>query len=188
MRALLSFDPGDRKSLMEFADNARASFRRYYFVIAIVVLMLDQTTKSLVARRLALHDTVTVIPGFFSISHVLNPGAAFSLFADSASRYTAPGLILFSVLVLSIVTTMLWRSGHSFTAGGLALALIMGGALGNLSDRIRIGSVVDFLMFNFGSYHWPDFNLADSAIVIGSLLLISDLFFNQQPAQTRQQS
>jgi signal peptidase II len=169
---------------MEYA-SIRSTYRGYYFLIAFIVLTLDQATKSLVARNLALHDTIPVIPGFFSISHVLNPGAAFSLFADSASRYTTAGLIFFSVLVLSVVSTMLWRSGHSFTAGGLALALIMGGALGNLLDRIRIGSVIDFLMFNIGSYHWPDFNIADSAIVLGSLLLISDLFFHPETAETQ---
>ncbi|MCU1306187.1 MAG: signal peptidase [Acidobacteriaceae bacterium] len=169
---------------MQYA-NSQTTFRRYYFFIAVIVLMLDQATKSLVARNLPLHDTITVIPGFFSISHVLNPGAAFSLFADSASRYTTAGLIFFSVVVLSVVSTLLWRSGHAFTAGGLALALIMGGALGNLLDRIRLGSVIDFLMFNIGSYHWPDFNIADSAIVLGSLLLISDLFFHQEAAETR---
>lgn len=165
--------------------NAQSTYRRYYFFIAMVVLMFDQATKSLVARNLALHDTITVIPGFFSISHVLNPGAAFSLFADGASRYTTAGLIFFSLIVLSVVSTMLWRSGHSFTAGGLALALIMGGALGNLLDRIRLGSVIDFLMFNIGSYHWPDFNIADSAIVVGSLLLISDLFLHQEAPETQ---
>jgi len=82
--------------------NAQSTYRRYYFLIAMVVLMFDQATKSLVARNLALHDTITVIPGFFSISHVLNPGAAFSLFADGASRYTTAGLIFFSLVVLSV--------------------------------------------------------------------------------------
>jgi signal peptidase II len=169
---------------MEYA-NSRSTYRGYYFLIAFIVMMMDQATKSIVARSLPLHDTITVIPGFFSISHVLNKGAAFSLFADSGSQYTTPGLIFFSVIVLSVVSTMLWRASHTFTSGGLALALIMGGALGNLFDRIRIGSVIDFLMFNFGSYHWPDFNVADSAIVIGSLLLISDIFLNKEAAQAQ---
>jgi signal peptidase II len=165
--------------------SLRSTYRGYYFLIALIVLMMDQATKSIVARSLPLHDTITVIPGFFSISHVLNKGAAFSLFADSGSQYTTPGLIFFSVIVLSVVSTLLWRAGHTFTAGGLALALIMGGALGNLFDRIRIGSVIDFLMFHFGSYHWPDFNVADSAIVIGSLLLISDIFLNKETAKAQ---
>jgi signal peptidase II len=165
--------------------SLRSTYRGYYFLIALIVLMMDQATKSIVARSLPLHDTITVIPGFFSISHVLNKGAAFSLFADSGSQYTTPGLIFFSVIVLSVVSTLLWRAGHTFTAGGLALALIMGGALGNLFDRIRIGSVIDFLMFHFGSYHWPDFNVADSAIVIGSLLLISDIFLNKETAEAQ---
>jgi signal peptidase II len=184
LRALLSITSGEREGIMQHA-NARSTYRGYYFCIALIVLMMDQATKSIVAHNLPLHDTITVIPGFFSISHVLNKGAAFSLFADSGSQYTTPGLIFFSLIVLAVVSTTLWRASHAFTIGGLALALIMGGALGNLFDRIRIGSVIDFLMFNFGSYHWPDFNVADSAIVIGSLLLISDIFLHKEVAETQ---
>src|SRR2546426_9184021 len=84
LRTVLGSASGDRKSLMEYAE-ARSTYRGYYFLIAVIIFMMDQATKSIVARSLPLHETITVIPGFFSISHVLNRGAAFSLFADSTS-------------------------------------------------------------------------------------------------------
>ena len=166
-------------------DSARCvDFRKYYFFIALIIFALDQSTKWLVAQRIEMNNTVTVVPGFFSISHVLNPGAAFSLFADSGSEYTPIALIVFSLLVLIGVSIAVWRFGPHFRRTGLALAFILGGALGNLLDRIRIGSVVDFLMFKLGQYHWPDFNVADSAIVVGSIFLIGEIFFHRHEAQS----
>jgi signal peptidase II len=155
----------------------RRSYRRYYFLIAVIAYAADQCSKLLVERNLRLHETVTVIPGFFSISHVLNPGAAFSLFMSSA--YAPKVLPIFASVVLVAIFTFLWRSTSGFTYTGLALSFIMGGAAGNLTDRLRLGSVIDFLMFKFGSYYYPDFNLADSAIVIGSFILIAELFFHK---------
>ena len=161
----------------------RRSYRGYYFLIAIVILALDQVSKTLVVRNIALHQTVTVIPGFFSISHVLNPGAAFSLFAD-ASVYGPKALITFSSLILVAIAIVLSRSRSGFTVTSLALSLIMGGAMGNLVDRLRFGSVIDFLMFKLGNYYWPDFNAADSAIVVGSLMLVADLFLSNKGPQS----
>jgi signal peptidase II len=160
------------------ALNERRSYRGYYFLIAIVVFALDQVSKLVIVRNIRLHETVTVIPGFFSLSHVLNPGAAFSLFGGSA--YAPKLLPVFAVVVLIAIFIVLWRTGKGFTLTNLALAFIMGGAMGNLLDRLRLGSVIDFLMFKLGSYYWPDFNVADSAIVVGSLLLIAELFFHRE--------
>jgi signal peptidase II len=155
----------------------RRSYRQYYFLIALLTFSLDQASKFLIVRNIRLHETVTLIPGFFSLSHVLNPGAAFSLFGSSA--YAPTALIVFSSLVLVAIFIVLWRSKPGFTYTALALSLIMGGAMGNLLDRLRLGSVVDFLMFKFGSYYWPDFNVADSAIVTGSCILVAELFFHK---------
>ncbi len=160
---------------METVAAGRTNYRGYYFLTAMVVLLLDQATKVMVSRSVPLYDSIPIVPRFFSITHVLNPGAAFSLFAESSSHYTTGALIGFSFVVLMVVGVTLWKSTGGFTATALALSFIMGGALGNLLDRIRLGSVVDFLAFTLGTYHWPDFNVADSAIVLGCLLLITDV-------------
>ena len=145
--------------------------------ISVLVIALDRLTKLAVEQHLQLGGEYTVLPGIFRITHVLNTGAAFSAFAETASpiavRY---GLIGFSVVAILIVGSMLWRSGRTFTVAGLALALILGGALGNLYDRIWLHYVVDFLEVHIVHYHWPDFNIADSAIVVGACLLILDIF------------
>lgn len=134
----------------------------------------------LVVHHIPLNQRVIVIPGFFSLSHVLNPGAAFSLFANASSTFAPKALIAFSCLVLAGIIVVLWRSKLGPGCTALALSLIMGGAMGNLLDRLRLGSVVDFLMFKLGNYYWPDFNVADSAIVTGSLLLVAELFFHKE--------
>ena len=151
-----------------------------HLFLASLIFALDQASKFIVARYLTLNDSIPVIPGFFSISHVLNPGAAFSLFASAASDYTRSGLITFSCIVIAVLLLVLWRSATAYSRMNTALSLILGGAAGNLVDRLTIGSVVDFLAFHFGSFHWPDFNIADSAIVIGSFLLIADTVLSPQ--------
>lgn len=160
------------------------SKRKYYFLIALGVLVLDQLSKWLVMRNISLHDTVSVLPGVFSISHLENQGAAFGLFADSPWQWKAAALILFSLLALSVVSVLLWRNGHRFSYGSLALALILGGAVGNLWDRIFEGHVVDFLHFYIGTHQWPDFNIADSAIVIGAILLVGEILFADSPEES----
>ena len=125
---------------------------------------------------------------------MLNTGAAFSAFAESASPVTVRyALITFSAIAIVIVGTMLWRAGRDFTLSGLALALILGGAAGNLYDRVALHYVVDFIEVHIVHYHWPDFNLADSAIVTGACLLILEIFRPQAreplpsaPAQTNE--
>ena len=155
----------------------RHAGRKYYFLIAGLLVLADQASKWLVERTIALHDSITVVPGLFRITHVQNQGAAFGLFADSASPWTAAMLVGFSLLALIVVSTLLWRNSHSFTSTGLALSLILGGAIGNLWDRVVQGHVVDFLDFYVNSSHWPAFNIADSAIVVGALLLVAEILF-----------
>src|SRR5205085_360640 len=159
------------------------SKRKYYFLIALGVVLLDQLSKWLVMQKISLHDTIAIVPGLFSISHLENQGAAFGLFADSPWQWKAAALILFSLLALSVVSVLLWRNGHKFSYGGLALALILGGAIGNLWDRIFQGHVVDFLHFYLGAHQWPDFNVADSAIVVGAILLVGEILFADAPEE-----
>jgi signal peptidase II len=158
--------------------------RKYFFVIAIVVLFLDRLSKRAVASNIALGERVVVIPGFFHLTHVQNTGAAFGLFADSPAQWKIGALVTFSVLALVVVSALLWKNSHSLSTTTIGLSLILGGAMGNLWDRVMSGRVVDFLDFYVGSYHWPAFNVADSAIVIGAALLISEIFFAKSANET----
>src|SRR5579863_6645006 len=148
-------------------------------MIAVIVLALDRLTKWLIARDILLHDYVQIIPGFFRLTHVENRGAAFSLFADSTSPWRTGLLVAFSVLALVIVLSLLLRNSHALSSTGVGLSLILGGALGNLWDRLMTGRVVDFLLFYIGQYQWPAFNVADSAIVVGAGLLAIEILFSK---------
>lgn len=151
--------------------------RKYFFLIAAIVLLLDRLAKWAVASNIPLHDSVTVIPGLFHLTHVQNTGAAFGLFAESAAQWKVGALVSFSVIALVIVSALLWKNGHALSTTTIGLSLILGGATGNLWDRMMTGHVLDFLDFYVGSYHWPAFNVADSAIVIGAALLVSEIVF-----------
>jgi signal peptidase II len=159
-------------------------WRSWLLSLSVLVVIADRLTKWLVSTRIEVGNHLVVIPHVFAISHVENPGAAFSLFNDSSS----PGrvrwmLLVFSVLAAIVVLVALLRLGRRLTATTVALALILGGAIGNAWDRLRFGFVIDFLEVHIIHYHWPDFNVADSAIVIGGILLFLDaLFWNKEPA------
>ena len=156
------------------------SVRTLHFLLALVVVLLDRWSKRLVAARIAMYAQIQVIPGFFRITHTENTGAAFSLFADSPSHWKTGALISFSVIAMIVVSILLWRQARSITLSGVALSLILGGAVGNLWDRVASGRVVDFLLFYVHQYQWPVFNLADSAIVVGASLLVLEIVFGQQ--------
>jgi signal peptidase II len=161
--------------------NELHAMRRYHFLIALLVVFLDRLAKWSVARNIPLHESVQVIPDFFRFTHVENSGAAFGLFADSPSEWKIAVLVLFSLIALVIVSALLWRNSHSMNTTGIGLALILGGALGNLWDRLVSGRVVDFLLFYLGQYQWPAFNVADSAIVVGAGLLVFEILFTKTP-------
>src|SRR5580692_4813748 len=158
------------------------SARAFYLLIALVVVLLDRWTKHIVAQRIALYSHIQVIPGFFSLTHTENTGAAFSLFADSNAHWKTVMLIAFSVIALTVVSVLLWKNQHAHVVTGIGLSLIMGGALGNLWDRLARGRVVDFLLVYVKQYQWPVFNLADSAIVVGAGLLVLEILFHKSSA------
>ena len=153
--------------------------RSLHLLIALLVVLLDRWTKRLAATRIAMYEHVQVIPGFFRLTHTENTGAAFSLFADSPAHWKTAMLIGFSVVAMVVVSVLLWRQSHAVTITGVALSLILGGAVGNLWDRVASGKVVDFLLFYFKQYQWPVFNLADSAIVVGATLLVIEILFTK---------
>lgn len=135
----------------------------------------DRWTKTWVAAHIPLGGAIPVVPRVLRITHWLNEGAAFSLFADTASPRTVRlALIVFTCVAAGAVLIAMVRMGHHFTLTTIALALILGGALGNVHDRIEYGSVIDFIEVHIFSYHWPDFNVADSSIVTGACLLLLD--------------
>jgi len=155
------------------------AMRKYHFLIAAGVVVADRASKWLVAQNVGLHDSLTIIPGFLRLTHVENRGAAFGLFSDSPSEWKVAMLILSSLIALLVVSALLWKNSHAMTVTGFGLALIMGGALGNLWDRLLEGHVTDFLDFSLGGYHWPAFNAADSAIVMGALLLVIEILLTK---------
>lgn len=151
--------------------------RRLHWLLAISALLLiaDRLTKVWVGAHIPLGGAIPVIPNVLRITHWTNEGAAFSLFADSTSPNTVRwALISFSLLAAVIVLIAMIRLGNRITLSTVALALIFAGALGNVHDRIAYGSVVDFIEVHIFTYHWPDFNVADSSIVIGAGLLMLD--------------
>jgi signal peptidase II len=152
-------------------------------LIALAVLLLDRITKWAIAQTIPLEDAINIIPGFFRLTHLENTGAAFSLFADSPSPFRTTLLIVFSVAALAVVSVLLWKDRSVFHSGTLALSLILGGAVGNLWDRAFYGKVTDFLDFYIGVHHWPPFNVADSAIVVGALLLFMRMLRKEHHSQ-----
>jgi signal peptidase II len=157
--------------------------RPYLFLITALVILADRVTKNLIIHRIRPGYTIPVIPHFFRLSHVLNTGAAFSLMENLPPNAVRLGLIAFSVFAAVIVFILLWRTGRAISLTSVALALILGGALGNLYDRIRFHHVVDFLAVRIYHYNWPDFNVADSCIVIGACLLLLEIF-RPQPTES----
>jgi signal peptidase II len=151
--------------------------RSVHFILALFVVLLDRWTKRLVASHIAMYTHIQMIPRFFRLTHTENTGAAFSLFADSPSHWKTTLLIGFSLIAMIIVSVLLWKQSHVLTTTGIALSLILGGAVGNLWDRVASGRVVDFLLFYYRQYQWPVFNLADSAIVVGAGLLVIEILF-----------
>ena len=162
--------------------------RTIHFSLALLIVLLDRWTKELVAARIAMYSHIQIIPGFFRITHTENTGAAFSLFADSPSHWKTVLLIGFSFVAMVIVSLLLWKQTRTLTITGVALSFILGGAVGNLWDRVASGRVVDFLLFYVKQYQWPVFNLADSAIVVGAILLVIEILWGKSGAHERQGS
>ena len=153
--------------------NTNRAARPRALLSAVLVILADRLTKLWIVAHIPTGHAIPVIPHVFRLTHVLNTGAAFSLFEGAKNPFLVrDALITFSILAALAVLIMIWRTGRRLSTTSVALALILGGALGNLYDRIRLHFVVDFLEVHILHYHWPDFNIADSAIVIGASLLL----------------
>ena len=157
-----------------------------YLAIAGGVFLIDQTTKAWAVRRLRLSDDISVIQGFLNFAYAHNTGVAFSMLDDhgNTGRW---GLSIVALVAAALVLYFFWRTPRSDDRILGALALLLAGIAGNVVDRLRLGFVVDFIDVQFGSWHYPTFNVADMAICVGAGLLIIDMFLSKrkQQAETR---
>jgi signal peptidase II len=157
-----------------------------FFMIIVAVVCIDQATKVWIMGNFVLHESRVIIPDLFNLTYLTNNGAAFSILAGQPALWRT----LFFVGAACAALVFIWIAqqtyGRRSRLYAIALALIAGGAIGNLIDRVRLGFIVDFLDVYIGRYHWPVFNIADSAITIGVTLFIvkNVLFDRQQPEQT----
>jgi signal peptidase II len=152
-----------------------AFYRAGYVALSVAVLFFDQWSKGWITRHFDVHQSFTVIEGLFDVTYVRNAGAAFGLFASVDSSLKAIFLNTVALIAFGVVTIYAFRSSVRSVRLQIGLALILGGAVGNLLDRVRFGFVVDFLDFSLGGHHWPAFNVADSAICTGVALLAWDM-------------
>jgi signal peptidase II len=157
------------------------------FLLTVAVFILDRITKGAIRTHISLWDAINVIPGLFNIVHTENPGIAFGLLANLPNPWRDVFLIGLSMVVLAIISAVLLRAGGQGMLLRMGLALVMGGALGNLFDRIVHGTVTDFVEVHVGEHYFPAFNVADSGITIGACLLLLDMWYSRerksQPAE-----
>ena len=156
--------------------------RTSWIWVTLSALALDRATKYAVEVRTPLGYRRVLINHFFTFVHASNPGLAFGIFADSPSRGMTAILSIGTLIICALLVWLLVSGRAGGTAGQIGIALILGGAAGNLLDRILHSKVTDFLDFQFGNYHWPAFNVADSVIMIGAVVLGIELFFSPKHA------
>jgi signal peptidase II len=155
--------------------------KRKYLILLIVfviLLMLDQASKLLIEHTVPLHQAIEVIPGFFAIVHVQNRGAAFGLLAGLSGASTL--FVVISLIAIVLICAYFRWIKEEEVLTPFCLALVLTGAVGNLIDRFRLGSVVDFLDVHYQGWHWPAFNVADSCITIGVLLLALKILWGEK--------
>ena len=139
--------------------------------------MLDQISKFWVTLHVPMHYSISVVEGFFNITHIRNPGVAFGLFARHESEYKVLFLVVISIIAIIAILIIFHQSPENKKTVRFGLILIFSGAVGNLIDRILYKEVIDFLDFFYQGFHWPAFNVADSCITTGVGFMIYDLFF-----------
>ncbi|MEN6465565.1 MAG: signal peptidase II [Syntrophaceae bacterium] len=151
-----------------------------FFITAAVLIALDQLTKALVASNLQLHDSVPLINGFLNLVHVRNPGAAFGFLAKAPDWFRSVFFITVTIGAILLILYYLKQTAAADQNQVVALSFIFAGAVGNLIDRVRFGEVIDFIDVYVSSHHWPAFNVADSAISAGAVLLVISLLKRPQ--------
>jgi len=165
--------------------------KRKYWVLLIFcvgILLLDQWTKSLVVEKLPLYQRVEVIQGFFNLTHVRNTGGAFGIFGGEKGGVGSMLFVVVSLIAIGAIIFLFIKIREDEKVLALSFSLVLSGAIGNLIDRLRYGEVVDFLDFHLSTYHWPAFNVADSAICIGIGLLALQLLKRDHKTSTKFQA
>jgi signal peptidase II len=158
--------------------------KKKYWVLLILfvwILSVDQWTKYCIQKKLPLHQTVPVIMGFFSLTHVRNPGGAFGILGGEKGGISSSLFVLVSLIAVGLILFLLYKTKENEEILSLAFSMILSGAIGNLIDRFLYGEVIDFLDFQISSFHWPAFNIADSAITIGIALIFIEIFSRGHP-------
>lgn len=146
-----------------------------FVITVLVIVVLDQVTKIYIDTHMTLHESIPVVQGFFNITYVRNPGAAFGFLADASPTVRALFLIGVSILASGLIVYYIVKMKTEDILLTYGMSLILGGAVGNLIDRIRLGEVIDFLDVYISTYHWPAFNVADSAVTVGAVILFYKL-------------
>ena len=149
--------------------------------ISSVVVLLDQGTKYWITRSLTYYQEVKVIPGFFNLVYIHNPGGAFGIFAKNQGNLQSLIFIAIAIAAMGLVLYLYRNTPSEYPVLSIGLALIFGGAMGNMIDRIRLGKVIDFIDLYVSSLHWPAFNIADSAITIGMVIFGFYIVFRKVP-------
>lgn len=153
-------------------------------ILAASIIIPDQITKAVIQQKYVLWDTDPVIPGFFNLVHVLNKGAAFGFLNRQDTDWQIWFFMAVTIFAVGFIYYLLSTADHGDRFFIWGLGLVLGGALGNLIDRIRFGFVVDFLDFYIGQYHWPAFNIADIAITCGAFCVIISMYMKNRREQT----
>jgi signal peptidase II len=148
------------------------------------IILLDQLTKHYIQKALRLNESIAVIDDFFSLTYIRNPGAAFGFFANHTAQFRSVFFLSVSAVALTLLIFFFLQAPKDDLCALIAISLLFGGAVGNLLDRLRMGEVVDFLDFYIGQFHWPAFNVADSAITVGISLLMFNLFWQKKEIPT----
>ncbi|BAI80655.1 lipoprotein signal peptidase II [Deferribacter desulfuricans SSM1] len=156
-----------------------------FLFLTLIIILLDQYTKYIIKTNFELFEVKPIIKGFFNLTYILNPGAAFGFLAKLDESYRQIFFVLITIIAIFIVIYLFVKENRSLLRK-ISYSLILGGAFGNFIDRLIIGKVVDFLDFYVGSYHWPAFNIADSAISVGIFFLLLDIIFDKRREESNE--
>jgi signal peptidase II len=163
-----------------FLSKIDVKYLKLTFVAGLVII-IDQITKAVILSSMPLYSSMDVVPGFFSLTHIHNPGVAFGFMSNQSSSFINIIFLFVISLAICLIFYFYINTPKRYSLLSTGFALIFGGAIGNMIDRIRFGKVVDFLDFYIGNFHWPAFNVADSAITVGIIIFLFHLLFKKMP-------